>query len=85
MADYVVWRDHLGTTFQLTNEVSGTTPGSVTQEDYAAWRARFGNTSGVGSGSGLQGASVPEPSAGLLCAVALMGFAVSYGGDRSHA
>jgi hypothetical protein len=69
-ADYVVWRDHLGTNFQLSNEVSGTTPGSVTQDDYAAWRARFGNTSG--SGSGLGGGSVPEPGMfGLLLTAAL--------------
>ena len=32
-ADYVIWRDHLGTSFQLMNEVASTTPGMVTQED----------------------------------------------------
>src|SRR4029079_3551832 len=65
-ADYVVWRAHLGTIFQLPNEVSGTTPASVTQEDYAAWRARFGNTSGAGSA--ISSGAVPEPSTfvGLL-------------------
>jgi formylglycine-generating enzyme required for sulfatase activity len=68
MADYVVWRVHLGTSFQLANEVSGSTPGTVTQEDYAAWRSRFGNTSGAGSGIGLQGANVPEPRSWLLLA-----------------
>lgn len=70
-ADYVVWRKSNGTNTQLQNEVSGTTPGSVTNEDYTAWRARFGNTSG--SGSGLGGAaSVPEPAAfGLLFAALL--------------
>ena len=59
-ADYIIWRKKLGTTFQLPNEVSGVTPGSVTQEDYTAWRARFGNTSGAGSGATLS--AVPEPS-----------------------
>jgi hypothetical protein len=73
MADYVVWRDHLGTAFQLNNEVAGTTPGSVTEDDYAAWRARFGNTSGAGTGGGLQGAAVPEPGAAFLIASALLG------------
>jgi hypothetical protein len=69
-SDYVVWRDHLGTSFQLSNEVSGTTPGSVTQEDYAAWRALFGNTSGAGSGIGA--GSVPEPGMlGLFFAAAI--------------
>ena len=48
-ADYVVWRDRLGTNFQLFNEVSGVTPGMVTAEDYTAWKTRFGRTSGAGS------------------------------------
>ncbi len=71
-ADYVVFRNNLGTAFQLQNEVSGVTPGQVTQEDYAAWRARFGNTSG--SGSSLDGGqSVPEPSLiGLVLCIGLL-------------
>jgi hypothetical protein len=56
--DFVIARKNLGTNFQLTNEVAGVTPGSVTQEDIAAWQARFGNTSGAGGGAG----AVPEPS-----------------------
>jgi hypothetical protein len=63
-ADYVVWRK--GGTLQ--NEV--VTIGSVTPEDYTAWRARFGNTSG--SGSALAGpAAVPEPNTVLLLAVGM--------------
>jgi hypothetical protein len=46
----------------LQNEVSGTTPGTTTPEDYTAWRARFGNTGpGAGSGAGGNVAAVPEP------------------------
>jgi hypothetical protein len=60
-ADYVVWRKRLGTSFQLSNEVAGVTPGMVTQEDYAQWRARFGRTSGSGAGTSI-GVLVPEPS-----------------------
>jgi hypothetical protein len=56
-ADYVVWRNG----GPLQNEVPGTTPGSVTPEDYDAWRARFGNNSGSGSG-----AAVPEPAAAMF-------------------
>ena len=41
--DYVLARKQLGNTYQLNHEVSGVTPGQVTQEDLAAWRARFGN------------------------------------------
>jgi hypothetical protein len=41
--DYVLARKQLGNAVQLNHEVSGVTPGQVTQEDLAAWRARFGN------------------------------------------
>jgi hypothetical protein len=70
--DYVVWRRNLGTSFQLPNEATSTTPGSVTQEDYAAWRARFGNTAATaGSGSLANSASVPEPASVVLVMFAL--------------
>jgi hypothetical protein len=62
-ADYVVWRNG----GPLQNEVTGVTPGSVTPEDYDAWRARFGNTSGSGS------AAVPEPGAMLLLLLGIAG------------
>jgi hypothetical protein len=71
-ADYVEWRKHLGTGFQLPNEVSGVTPGSVTQEDYTAWRARFGNPSG--SASGATSAGVPEPSTLAMILMAIGSF-----------
>jgi hypothetical protein len=41
-ADYVVWRKNLGQPIGLPNETL--TPGMVTQEDYATWRASFGAT-----------------------------------------
>jgi len=59
-ADYVVWRERLGTTFQLPNEVAGSTPGLVTDEDFTAWKARFGRTSGAGTGSAQTATAVPE-------------------------
>jgi hypothetical protein len=61
-ADYVVWRENLGTNTTLPND---TTPGSVMQVDYAVWRENFG-ASGGGDGS-LATAGVPEP-AGLALA-----------------
>jgi hypothetical protein len=64
-ADYVVWRKTNGTGFDLPNEVSGTTPGEVTIDDYNEWRERFGN-GGAGAGGGLDGGSVPEPGTILL-------------------
>jgi hypothetical protein len=62
-ADYVVWRNNLGSAVALPNEGSGITPGSVTTEDYTYWRSRYGATSGAGS---VLGGAVPEPSAWLL-------------------
>lgn len=64
-ADYSVWRDHLGQTFQLVNEVPDATPGMVTEEDYTAWKANFGNTSGSGAISGGY-AAVPEPASASI-------------------
>jgi hypothetical protein len=63
MADYVLWRNG----GPLQNEVNSL--GTVDAADYTAWRARFGNTSG--SGSGLSQATVPEPGTILLAALAI--------------
>ncbi len=58
-ADYVVWRNGLGTIY--------------TQNDYDAWRAHFGQTAGSGAAGYPLGASaeslsaaVPEPSTFVL-------------------
>jgi hypothetical protein len=63
-ADYALWRKGGA----LQNEVD--TPGTVNAADYTAWRARFGNTSG--SGSGLVSTAVPEPTAALLLFVTII-------------
>jgi hypothetical protein len=49
-ADYVVWRDGLGTTFQ--------------QSDYATWKQNFGKT--AGGGASLGASAVPEPVSWLM-------------------
>jgi hypothetical protein len=72
-ADYVLWRKG----GPLQNEVD--TPGTVNAADYTAWRARFGNTSG--SGSGLNASAVPEPNAILLVMCVLLGAGLA---RRSH-
>ncbi len=72
-ADYVFWRERLGQSTTLPNEVSGVTPGSVTNEDYGAWRARFGRTSGSGAGA-FAPAAVPEPSTWVGAGVLLVFF-----------
>jgi hypothetical protein len=73
-ADYTEYRNHLGQTFQLDNEVAGVTPGMVTPEDYDAWKSRYGN--GMLGGGGLANSPVPEPAtlsllAWLLAAAAM--------------
>jgi hypothetical protein len=57
-ADYVVWRQGLGTIY--------------TQDDFDTWRANFGQTAG-GRASSDSPASVPEPAAAsiLLATVAI--------------
>ncbi len=78
-ADYVVWRDLLGTSTQLENEGSGVTPGMVTQEDYATWRTNFGRTPAPGSGGSVAG--VPEPG---TCLLAMLAIALFGAGRRRH-
>lgn len=58
-ADYVVWRDGLGTTY--------------TQADYDTWRAHFGQTAASGSSlASVSQAAVPEPAAIGLSLFALL-------------
>lgn len=57
--DYVFWRKN------------GGTPNDA---NYIAWRTNFGTPPGAGSGAGLAGATVPEPSsiALLICGLAVL-------------
>jgi len=70
-ADYTVWRDRLGTAFQLPNEVAGVTPGVVTAADFDAWKARFGDS--LASGQGVVLSAVPEPGSAVGAAAIAMG------------
>jgi T5SS/PEP-CTERM-associated repeat protein len=74
-ADYVLWRNNVGTTNTLPNDPNGGTIGTA---QYNTWRAHFGQTAGPGAGSGAaQLAAVPEPMTTLmlLTAVAVAGVA----------
>jgi hypothetical protein len=84
-ADYVRWRNG----GPLLNEVA--TIGSVTPEDYTAWRANFGATGGfTGPGTLVKGfvkyvtsgagAAVPEPSS--ICLVGIGLGAIGLAGRR---
>jgi hypothetical protein len=69
-ADYVVWRNNLGTMTSLPNDM---TPGLVSPADYDVWRENFGRM--AGNGAALT--AVPEPtsflSAMLIAAVCVAG------------
>jgi hypothetical protein len=67
MADYVVWREAVGTTGDVPAD--GNEDNLVDAKGFDLWRTNFGRTEGSGSGLGAQ--SVPEPTAALLTAFAL--------------
>jgi hypothetical protein len=63
-ADYVLWRKGGA----LMNEVAD--PGTISQDDYIEWRARFGNTAGSGAGAV---APVPEPAGLFVLMIGMAG------------
>lgn len=75
--DYTVWRDHLGSTFDLrgNGDETGMSAGIVDAADYEFWKAHFGATSGGGSNSPPESANkaVPEPSAYLPATLGAIG------------
>jgi hypothetical protein len=68
-ADYVVWRQNLGTTNAMPNDSS---PESVSPEDYNDWRQHFG---GAAAGGTLS-AAVPEPMTFVISVLAVLFLAV---------
>jgi hypothetical protein len=58
-ADYVTWRDNLGSTEQLAADGNG--DGEVNAADYSVWKENFGRTLDD-HGAGQAIASVPEPT-----------------------
>jgi hypothetical protein len=59
-ADYIVWRDNVGTNNVLLNDAVG---GPIDDDQYVQWKANFGRT--IASGGNGAG-SVPEPTSVVL-------------------
>ncbi len=71
-ADYVVWRDSLGSNVNLAAD--GNNNQIVDAGDYAFWKSHFGQSLGSGSaGASLAHAAVPEPAALILAVVGVLG------------
>ena len=68
-ADYVLWRNSVGTTTVLPNDPTG---GTIGIAQYNAWRAHFGAGAGSGSGLGV-GVAVPEPASMMLVLMGAIG------------
>lgn len=67
-ADYVVWRNSVGSTTQLAAD--GSQNGVVDAADYVVWRNNFG-LKYPASGAGLGSETVPEPTTAILLAIGL--------------
>ncbi len=65
-ADYTVWRDALGGTFNAAAD--GDDNGTIDAVDYQVWRTNFGRSQNLGS---LTAATVPEPATLALVALAM--------------
>jgi hypothetical protein len=64
-ADYVVWRNHNGTAFNLPNRDSSQS-GDIGPGDYDIWVGNYGERLEAGNSHEL---AVPEPAMGTLLAV----------------
>ena len=68
-ADYTVWRDNVGAATLPNRDAANV--GVIGEDDYASWKAHFGET--AGSGSLTTVGAVPEPSTVMLAGMALLG------------
>ncbi|MCI0491771.1 MAG: PEP-CTERM sorting domain-containing protein, partial [Planctomycetes bacterium] len=70
-SDYTLWRDTLGQTVEVGSGADSNRNGLIDQADYDVWKARFGAQAPSGMGASSSTA-VPEPSAMLLAAMAVL-------------
>ena len=66
-ADYVVWRENVGTTNLLPHDPHG---GTIGPDQYDTWRSNFGKM--VGNSAALAAVSVPEPGSVLLVILSMI-------------
>jgi hypothetical protein len=71
--DYTIWQDHFGSTTDLAADADHS--GTVDPNDYAIWLANFGQHSG--SGGGVGGNTVPEPTTIWMAAAGAVALALS--------
>jgi hypothetical protein len=69
-ADYIVWKENFGTSFNLNGNGDETGPSQnmVDDADYAMWSSHFGNTS---AGGGADATGAPEPCTWVLAVAAV--------------
>jgi len=65
-ADYTVWRNTLGDSVPNGSGADGNNDGAITSADYDFWKSQYGSAGG-------QTATVPEPTAGMLALLGIMG------------
>jgi len=73
-ADYTVWRDTLGSTFDMraNGDNSGASAHLIDAADYDMWRAHVGETTGT-TGSASADGAIPEPAGLWPALIALAG------------
>jgi hypothetical protein len=69
-ADYTVWRDNFGSSFDLggNGDETGDSAGVVDEADFALWKANFGATAAAATSA----QAVPEPSSVLIAVLGVV-------------